>query len=55
MKGQVFTIAKLDYVNGVVYEIAKQGKNSADNIPRRFALIHVGPPELYSRASKLVR
>jgi len=25
MKGQVFTVAKLHYINGVVYEVAKQG------------------------------
>ena len=25
MKGQVFTVAKLHYVNGVVYEVAGQG------------------------------
>ena len=25
MKGQVFTIAKLHYINGVVYEVAKRG------------------------------
>jgi hypothetical protein len=25
MKGQVFTVAKLHYVNGVVYEVAKKG------------------------------
>ena len=25
MKGQVFTVAKLHYINGVVYEVAKRG------------------------------
>lgn len=32
MKGQVFTVAKLHYINGVVYEIAKRGKTDMQTL-----------------------
>jgi len=32
MKGQVFTVAKLHYVNGVVYEVARQGTTNLQAI-----------------------
>jgi 5-methylcytosine-specific restriction protein A len=34
MKGQVFTVAKLHYINGVVYEVAKQGTTDLQELAR---------------------
>ena len=36
MKGQVFTVAKLHYVNGVVYEVAKQETTDLQSLANLF-------------------
>ena len=32
MKGQVFTVAKLHYINGVVYEVANRGTTDIETL-----------------------